>query len=104
MAFSGRGYSYLEILKDYVTTLKASLTSMQKIVLIVHGGNRELSVLERLDINLTQLYTVDTVKAAQYPLRLSYRYSLRKLLENSRFFQSPPCLQETMPISYFTRC
>lgn len=55
-------------------------TSNRDIILIFHGGNRELWALKVLDIHLNPLYTIDTVKSAQYPLQLSYRYSLEKLL------------------------
>lgn len=55
-------------------------TSNRDIVLIFHGGHRELWALKALDIHLNPLYTIDTVKAAQHPLQLSYRCSLEKLL------------------------
>lgn len=55
-------------------------TSNRDIILIFHGGRRELWALKALDIHLNPLYTIDTVKAAQYPLQLSYRWSLEKLL------------------------
>lgn len=55
-------------------------TSYRDIILIFHGGRRELWALKALDIHLSPLYTIDTVKAAQYPLQLSYRWSLEKLL------------------------
>ncbi|KAK2613603.1 hypothetical protein N8I77_000507 [Diaporthe amygdali] len=55
-------------------------TSNRDIILIFHGGHRELWALKALSINLNPLYTIDTVKAAQYPLQLSYRCSLEKLL------------------------
>lgn len=57
-----------------------SFTSNRGIILIFHGGHRELWALKALDIHLTPLYTIDTVKAAQYPLQLSHRCSLEKLL------------------------
>ncbi|KPM40269.1 hypothetical protein AK830_g6287 [Neonectria ditissima] len=50
-------------------------------ILVLHDSKRGLSLLERLDIYLNPLFTIDTVKAAQHPLRLSYRYSLAKMLE-----------------------
>lgn len=53
----------------------------QNFTLVFHGGSRELSVLQRLNINLNPLYTIDTVNAAQHPLQLSYRYSLKQLLQ-----------------------
>ncbi|KAK5992160.1 hypothetical protein PT974_05560 [Cladobotryum mycophilum] len=57
-----------------------TLTSHRDIVLVFHGGDREQWVLKRLNINIQPLCIIDTVKAAQYPLQLSYRYSLEKLL------------------------
>ncbi len=57
-----------------------SLTLHRDVVLVFHGSNRELGVFTRLDIDLQPLCIIDTVKAAQYPLQLSYRYSLEKLL------------------------
>lgn len=56
------------------------LTLNRNIIIIFHGGHRELWALEALNIHLNPLYTIDTVKAAQYPLQLSYRCSLEKLL------------------------
>lgn len=55
-------------------------TSNRDTILIFHGGHRELWALKALDIHLNPLHTIDTVKAAQYPLQLSYRCSLEKLL------------------------
>lgn len=55
-------------------------TSNRDIILVFHGGHRELWALRALGIHLNPLYTIDTVKAAQYPLQLSYRCSLEKLL------------------------
>ncbi|KAH8686811.1 hypothetical protein BGZ61DRAFT_547339 [Ilyonectria robusta] len=60
--------------------------------LVFHGGRRELSVLQRLNINLNPLYTIDTVNAAQHPLQLSYRYSLKQLLQE---FEIPQALLHT---------
>ncbi|KAJ4257479.1 hypothetical protein NW762_008603 [Fusarium torreyae] len=53
----------------------------QAFVLVFHGGKQELSVLQKLNINLGSTFTIDTVKAAQHPLQLSYRYSLQLLLD-----------------------
>ncbi|KAF4951857.1 hypothetical protein FSARC_12795 [Fusarium sarcochroum] len=50
-------------------------------VLIVHGGNQELSLLSLLDIKLEPVFIIDTVKAAQFPLQLWYRNSLKEMLE-----------------------
>ena len=58
-----------------------TLTIHRNVVLVVHGGRRELDIFQRLELDLDQIYFMDTVKAAQSPLRLSYRYSLERLLE-----------------------
>lgn len=50
-------------------------------VLVVHGGGRELSLLELLNVKLEPVFIIDTVKAAQFPLKLWYRNSLKQLLE-----------------------
>ncbi|KAF5638153.1 ribonuclease H [Fusarium sp. NRRL 25303] len=50
-------------------------------VLVVHGAKQELSLLSLLNIKLEPVFIIDTVKAAQYPLQLWYRYSLKQLLE-----------------------
>ena len=55
--------------------------SERDVVLVIHGAEQDLEVLKNLGIDLHAVFVVDTVKAAQYPLRLSYRYSLEKLLE-----------------------
>lgn len=43
-------------------------------------GSREIWALDNLNINISPLYTIDTVKAAQHPLQLSFRCSLEKIL------------------------
>ncbi|KAF5560221.1 QDE-2-interacting protein [Fusarium napiforme] len=50
-------------------------------VLVVHGAKQELSLLSMLDIKLEPVFIIDTVKAAQFPLQLWYRISLKQLLE-----------------------
>ncbi|TVY60349.1 hypothetical protein Focb16_v003759 [Fusarium oxysporum f. sp. cubense] len=55
-------------------------------VLVVHGGRQEFSLLERLNIKLEPVFILDTVKAAQFPLQLWYRYNLKQLLDE---FQIP---------------
>ena len=57
------------------------MTSHRNIILVCHGTDRELKVLRQIDLDLHPLCIIDTVKAAQYPLQLSYRYSLERLLE-----------------------
>ena len=58
-----------------------TLTAHRDVVLVLHGGSRELWVLESVGINLQPICVIDTVKAAQHPLQLSYRYSLERLLD-----------------------
>ena len=60
----------------------------QNIILVCHGRDRDLRILGQIDIDLHPLCIIDTVKAAQYPLQLSYRYSLEKLLDE---FNIPFC-------------
>ncbi|QPC74955.1 hypothetical protein HYE68_005707 [Fusarium pseudograminearum] len=50
-------------------------------VLVVHGGRQELSLLSLLNITLEPAFIIDTVKAAQFPLQLWYRNSLKELLK-----------------------
>ncbi|KAF5690416.1 QDE-2-interacting protein [Fusarium circinatum] len=50
-------------------------------VLVVHGGKQEFSLLSLLNIKLEPVFIIDTVKAAQFPLQLWYRCSLKQLLE-----------------------
>ena len=57
------------------------MASGSVVVLILHGAREDIKVLENLGIDLHALFIIDTVKAAQNPLGLSYRYSLEKLLE-----------------------
>ncbi|TFB02360.1 hypothetical protein CCMA1212_006087 [Trichoderma ghanense] len=61
----------------------ASLTQGREYILVAHGINEDLKFLNNLDPNIatTACYILDTVNAAQHPLRLYYRYSLEKLLE-----------------------
>ncbi|KAK6065198.1 QDE-2-interacting protein [Seiridium cupressi] len=55
--------------------------SARDVVLVLHGAEQDLEVLKNLRIDLHPIFVVDTVKAAQHPLGLHYRYSLEKLLE-----------------------
>lgn len=53
----------------------------RNIILVCHGGDRELKTLARVGLDLGPVCVIDTVKAAQYPLRLSYRYSPERSLD-----------------------
>ncbi|KAK3363093.1 hypothetical protein B0T25DRAFT_30152 [Lasiosphaeria hispida] len=74
-------------LADLGARLEA-MTLHHNIILVGHGMDRELNILEQLDIDLHPRYIIDTVKAAQYPLQLFYRYSLERLLTE---FNIPFC-------------
>lgn len=58
-----------------------AMTLHRNIILVCHGGDRELKTLARIDLDLGPVCIIDTAKAAQHPLRLSYRYSLERLLD-----------------------
>lgn len=60
----------------------SDLTRDRDYILVAHGINEDAKFLNNVDPGITAgaCYVLDTVKAAQYTLRLSYRYSLEKLL------------------------
>ncbi|KAI9163980.1 Ankyrin repeat domain-containing protein [Paramyrothecium foliicola] len=60
--------------------LKGLPGSFSPLILVVHGGHREVTLLQKLDINLKPIFTVDTTKAARYPLQAFYDFTLKKLL------------------------
>jgi hypothetical protein len=61
--------------------LKGVLGKSYPLILVVHGGHREISLLQKLNINLNPIFTIDTTKAARYPLQAFYDYTLKKLLQ-----------------------
>ncbi|EFZ03568.1 DnaQ-like (or DEDD) 3'-5' exonuclease superfamily protein [Metarhizium robertsii] len=65
------------------TTRFARLTAGRAYVLVAHGTREEIKFLNNLDpgIAAPAAYIMDTVKAAQHPLQLYYRYSIEKLLD-----------------------
>jgi hypothetical protein len=85
VAFSWKNYHFLFgkarpiKITDLGTWLKGF--TRKPYVLIIHGGQQELSLLSLLDIKLEPVFIIDTVKAAQFPLQLWYRNSLKELLE-----------------------
>ncbi|KAH7197437.1 uncharacterized protein B0J16DRAFT_328199 [Fusarium flagelliforme] len=85
VAFSWKSYHFLFgkataiKITDFKTFLK-KFTS-KPYVLVFHGGLQELSLLSLLNIKLEPVFTIDTVKAAQFPLQLWYRNNLKELLE-----------------------
>ncbi|KAK0389872.1 hypothetical protein NLU13_3445 [Sarocladium strictum] len=61
----------------------STLTHGREYILVAHGTNEDLKFLNNIDaaIAARACYVLDTVKVAQYPLQLYYRYSLEKLLD-----------------------
>jgi hypothetical protein len=59
-----------------------SITQGRDYVLVCHGANEDLKICRKLDIGSQACFIIDTVKAAQFPLQLHYRYSLEKLLDS----------------------
>ncbi|CAH0049036.1 unnamed protein product [Clonostachys solani] len=49
--------------------------------LVFHEGGREISVLERLDIQLSQYRVIDTTTLVRSPVPPRYKYSLEALLQ-----------------------
>lgn len=50
-------------------------------ILVVHGGHRERTVLQKLGIDMKPIFTVDTLLATRYPLQRRCNLSLSTLLE-----------------------
>ncbi|KAG8666811.1 hypothetical protein FPOAC1_011630 [Fusarium poae] len=84
-AFSWKNYFFLfgKAMPIKLTDLETLLKGFTKkpYVLVVHGGKQELSLLSLLNIKLEPVFVIDTSKAAQFPLQLWYRNSLKELLE-----------------------
>lgn len=59
------------------------LTKDRDYVLVAHGTGEDIKVLNNIDPEIVTraCYVLDTVKAAQFPLQLFYRYSIEKLLD-----------------------
>ena len=58
------------------------LIAGRQMVLVFHGGSAsDWNIFQRLQLDQQPLFVLDTLKAAQHPLRLSYRWSLEKLLQ-----------------------
>ena len=51
------------------------------VILVVHGGHRETTLLQKLKIDPNPIFTIDTTKAVRFPLQIFYDYTLKKLLE-----------------------
>lgn len=59
----------------------ALVPSDRAVVFVLHGGAADLKMLSNFGIDREPIYTIDTIKAAQTPLRLTYRYSMITLLD-----------------------
>ncbi|KAJ4157657.1 hypothetical protein NW754_009303 [Fusarium falciforme] len=59
------------------------LTKDRDYVLVAHGVGKDVKVLNNIDPKIVDRasYVLDTVKAAQFPLQLCYRYSVEKPLD-----------------------
>lgn len=68
-------------LADLDKRLKKLLARCFPVILVVHGGHREITLLQKLNINLNPIFTIDTTKAARYPLQAFYDFSLKRLLK-----------------------
>ncbi|RSL87028.1 hypothetical protein CEP51_002491 [Fusarium floridanum] len=76
------GETELITLQDFSSRI-SSLTKNRDYVLVAHGAKEDVKVLNNIDPKIVgrAAYILDTVKAAQFPLQLSYRYSIEKLLD-----------------------
>ncbi|RSL39455.1 hypothetical protein CEP53_014044 [Fusarium sp. AF-6] len=76
------GETELITLPDFASRID-SLTKDRDYVLVAHGAKEDVKVLNNIAFNIVNraAYILDTVKAAQFPLQLSYRYSIEKLLD-----------------------
>ncbi|WXC54579.1 hypothetical protein SNK03_000573 [Fusarium graminearum] len=87
VAFSWKNYHFLlgKTRPIKITDLGTFLNGFTRkpYDLVVHGGWQELSLLSLLNIKLEPVFVIDTVKAAQFPLQLWYRNSLKELLKES---------------------
>ncbi|KAI6758482.1 hypothetical protein HG530_010722 [Fusarium avenaceum] len=84
-AFAWKSYQFLfgKATPIKVTDVEVNLERFTRkpYILIVHGGDQEFLLFSLLNIKLGPLFIVDTVKAAQFPLQLWYRNTLKELLE-----------------------
>lgn len=76
------GDTELTTLPDLASRISL-LTRDRDYVLVAHGAGEDVKVLNNMDPDIVgrASYVLDTVKAAQFPLQLSYRYSIEKLLD-----------------------
>ncbi|EHK45647.1 hypothetical protein TRIATDRAFT_40730 [Trichoderma atroviride IMI 206040] len=62
--------------------LKKLLRPHYPLILVVHGISLERIVLQKLNIRLNPIFTIDTTKAARYPLQELHDSTLKKLLQD----------------------
>jgi hypothetical protein len=76
------GETELVDLSDFAAKF-SSLTQGRDYILVAHGINEDVKFFNNInpEISNRACYVLDTVKAAQHPLHLDYRYSLKKLLK-----------------------
>ncbi|KAF7549750.1 hypothetical protein G7046_g8238 [Stylonectria norvegica] len=76
------GETKLATLPDFASRI-GLYTKDRDYVLVGHGIKEDIKVLNNIDPDIVgrASYVLDTVKAAQFPLQLSYRYSIEKLLD-----------------------
>ncbi|KAL7925653.1 hypothetical protein ACQKWADRAFT_197278 [Trichoderma austrokoningii] len=72
----------LLILSDFAIRF-SSLTHGRNYIITAYGTNEDVKFFNNLnpDITAQACYVLDIVKVAQHPLRLYYRYSLEKMLD-----------------------
>lgn len=58
-----------------------SIIQGREYVLVFHGANEDMRVLQKLDIGQQARYVLDTVPASQFPLQLRFRPSSETLLD-----------------------
>jgi hypothetical protein len=71
-----------EIQIDEFAAKFSSLVGDRKYILVLHGADSDSTFLETFGVVSKATYLVDTNKPAQFILKLYYRYSLEKLLDN----------------------
>ena len=67
-------------LSDFRERLPDLLKHCHPLILVTHGGYRKKNILQKLNINLNPILTIDTTKAARYPLQEFHDSALKKLL------------------------
>ena len=76
------GETELMTLHDIASRISL-LTKDRDYVLVAHGAGEDVKVLNDIGPKIVDRasYVLDTVKAAQFPLQLSYRYSVEKFFD-----------------------